>query len=430
MTEDLLHFIWKFRLLKPVSLCTTANLPLEIIRTGEHNTHAGPDFSNGRIRIGSTEWAGNIEVHWRSSEWNLHNHQVDKVYDNVILHVVHEHDKEVFNSKGQPIPCLELRHYMEPGVLEKYEKLYRNKREIPCGGLFSQCPDVTREPWLERMLIERLAEKTSFLKEVHAFTKGNWDETFYLLLCKNFGFKVNAEPFLQLGKLIPLNLLVKHADNPIQVEALLFGGAGLLEGEFTDDYPQRLKKEFVFLAHKYALPSPLQSHWKFMRMRPANFPTIRIAQMAAFVQAYQGTFSRILEAKNPQEVKELFRLSASPWWQNHYTFKASSIKKEKELGNTSIENILINTVCPLLFFYGKEREEEDLCQKALDWYSRLKTESNQVTKLYEALSFEPRHAGHSQALLQLHANYCKTKKCLRCAIGTYLLQNSHETTLA
>lgn len=427
MTEDLLHFIWKFRLLKPVSLCTTANLPLEIIGVGEHNTHAGPDFSNGRVRIGNTEWAGNIEIHRRSSEWNLHNHQVDKAYDNVILHVVHEHDKEVFNSKGQPIPCLELRHYLEPGLLEKYEKLYRNKQEIPCGRQFSQCTDITREPWLERMLIERLEEKTSFIKELHTYTRGNWDETFYLLLCKNFGFKVNAGPFLQLGKLIPLSLLVKHSGSPMQVEALLFGGAGLLEEDFTDAYPRQLKKEFVFLSHKYTLAPLLQAPWKFLRMRPANFPTIRIAQLAAFIQSYRHTFSKLLEAKTAKEAKALFRLSASPWWQNHYTFKASSIKKEKELGDASIENILINTVCPLLFFYGKERKEEELCEKAIEWYGHLKPESNQVTKLYKELSFETKHAGQSQALLQLHANYCKTKKCLHCAIGTHLLQNSSET---
>lgn len=424
MTEDLLHFIWKFKLLRPISLCTTDNLPLQIIRTGEHNTHAGPDFSNGRIKLGDTEWAGNVEIHRLSSEWDRHNHQWDKAYDTVILHVVHTHDKEVFNSKNQPVPCLELKNYLEPGLLEKYESLYKNRQEIPCGTAFSQCKDTVRGPWLERVLVERLETKTAFIKELFEFSQRNWDETFYLLLCRSFGFKVNAEPFLQLGRQTPLHTLLKYSGNPLQVEALLLGQSGLLEGEFKEEYPLELQKEYAFLKHKHGLQPVAGQSWKFLRMRPGNFPTIRIAQMAAFIGQYQHAFSKITEAEKIEDVKKLFTVKASPWWNTHYTLKEPSITQEKKLGDSSIESILVNTVCPILFFYGKERKEETLCEKALDWYSALKPESNQVTRLFEKLDFKPAHAAHSQALLQLNEGYCKKKKCLQCGIGTALLKGN------
>ncbi len=422
MTEELLHFIWKFKLLKPVSLYTTTKIPVKIVNTGEHNTHAGPDFSNGRIILGDTQWAGNIEIHRRSSEWNLHNHQWDNAYNNVILHVVYEHDKEVFNAKGQPIPTIELKDFIEADTIYKYDTLYMQKQEIPCGNQFSACPSIVKEPWLERMLVERLEGKTAFIKDLFAFTGHNWDESFYLLLCKNFGFKVNAEPFLQLGRQTPLHLLLKYADKPELLEALLLGQSGLLAGEFKEDYPKQLQKEFAFLQHKHQLLPMAKEQWKFLRMRPGNFPTVRIAQMAAFIKNYQHTFSKIIEAKTVKEVKTLFKITASPFWKNHYTLKEPSILQEKKIGDLSIENILINTVCPMLFFYGKERKEESLCEKAVDWYRQLKPESNNISKKYEALGFKPEHAAHSQALIQLHASYCSVKKCLQCGIGTHILK--------
>lgn len=423
MTEDLLHFIWKFKLLKPIPLCTTGNLPLKIVRPGDHNTHAGPDFTNGRIVLNNTEWAGNIEIHKRSSDWDLHNHQVDAAYDNVILHVVHEHDREVFTSKKQPVPCLELRHYIEPGLLERYESLYKNKRGIPCGNQFAQGKEAGRAAWLERMLAGRLEGKTAFIKELFQSTQHNWDETLYLLLCKNFGFSVNAEPFLLLGRRMPLRILLKYKEDLLRLEALLFGRAGLLEGDLTDEYARQLQKEYAFLAHKHQLSGAFTTPWKFLRMRPDNFPTLRLAQMAAFIYKYEHTFSKLLEATTAQEAIDLFKVSVSAYWQDHYTFKKPVVKRSRELGRASLENILINTVCPLLFFYGKERQQEDLCEKAMDWYSQLKAEDNHITRSYEELGFKAAHAGHSQALLQLHANYCSTRQCLQCGIGTGLLKN-------
>jgi hypothetical protein len=422
MNEDLLHFIWKFKLLKPKNLFSIGEMPISIVHRGEHNSHAGPDFANARIKLGDTEWAGNIEIHKRSSDWFVHNHHTDRAYDNVILHVVYEYNCEIYNSKKQLIPCLELKNFIEEDLLKRYEHLYKNKQIIPCGKQFADVPDIIREPWLERMLIERLEVKTQFIADIFNFTNRNWDETLYLLLCKNLGFKTNGDAFLQLGKAVPLNILLKHASFIEQTEALLFGQSGLLDNDHKDTYIRRLQAEYAHLKRKYQLPAPVPHNWKFLRMRPRNFPTVRIAQLAGFISTYQHTFSKIIEAASVKEVKKLFQTHTSPYWENHYVFDERSIPEEKKLGNSSIENILINTVCPLLFFYGKARMEESLCQKALEWLTGLKPESNHITKQFEEISFIPASAGQSQSLLQLHTNYCTGKKCLRCGIGTHLLK--------
>ncbi len=423
MTEDLLHFIWKFKLLKPKNLFSIGEMPLSIINYGEHNTHAGPDFTNARIKLGDTEWAGNIEIHKRSSDWFVHNHQHDRAYDNVILHVVYEHDKEIHNSKNQPILCFELKGFIEEDLFKRYEHIYKSKQNIPCGKLFSEVPSIIKEAWLERMLIERLESKTQFIQELFEFTRTNWDETLYLLLCKNFGFKINGDAFLQLGKSVPLHILLKQANSIEQTESLLYGQSGLLDKGYRDTYIKRLQKEYAYLKHKYQLPDPIPHTWKFLRLRPRNFPTIRIAQLASFVSNYQHTFSKIIEASSIKEVKKLFQTSTSPYWKNHYVFDEQSIIVEKKLGNSSIENILINTVCPLLFFYGKIRKEEALCEKALEWLYTLKPEHNSITKAFEQLGYKPATAGHTQALLQLHSYFCETKKCLSCGIGASLLKS-------
>jgi len=420
MTEDLLHFIWKYKLLKPVPLYTTSKTELQISKYGEHNIHAGPDFTNARIKLGNTEWAGTIEIHKKSSDWFSHNHHTNKAYDNVILHVVYEHDKEIYNSKEQPIPCFELKQFLQEGVLTKYENLYQNKQVIPCGTLFNDVPDIIKEPWLERVLVERLETKTNFIQELFTFTKNNWDETFYLLLCKNFGFHVNSDAFLQLGKSIPLTTLLKHTNAPAQIEALLFGQSASLHKDLKDDYAQSLFKEYTYLKHKYNL-TPIPHNLKFLRLRPLNFPTIRLAQLAKFSLKYQHTFSKIVEADTIEKVKEIFSVSVSDYWKTHYTFDEVSVFKEKVLGKSSIENIIINTVCPLLFFYGKMKQDEDLIEKAVKWYYELKPEKNNITKKFEELSFKPKHAGHSQALIQLNNNYCSQKKCLKCSLGVFIL---------
>lgn len=421
MTEDLLHFIWKYKLLNPVDFYTTSHVSLLIHKYGDHNRNAGPDFTDARIKLGDTEWAGTIEIHKKSSDWFLHHHHTDKAYDNVILHVVYEHDKEIYNSKNQIIPCFELKHFLSKDILERYESLYQNKQQIPCGILFSEVPEIIAEPWLERMLIGRLETKTDFIQELFLFTQKNWDETFYLLLFKNFGFHVNGDAFLQVGKSIPLNTLLKHAGSVLQIEALLYGQAGLLSETYSDNYAQHLLKEYNYLKHKYNL-HPIPHKLKFLRLRPKNFPTIRLAQLADFILKYQRTFSKISEANSTEDVKKLFSVSVSDYWKTHYTFSEQSIQEEKNLGNASIESIIINTVCPLLFFYGRLKQDEKMVEKALRLYYDLKPESNHIVKLYKDISYKPKHASHSQALLHLHGNYCRNKKCLECGMGVFLLR--------
>lgn len=422
MTEDLLHFIWKFKLLKPENLFSIGKMPVSILNTGEHNLHAGPDFTNARIRIGDTVWAGNIEIHKRSTDWFVHNHHADKAYDNVILHVVYEYNGDVFNSKNQVVPSLELKNFIGENVLVRYEHLYKNKQSIPCGSLFTDVSPIERESWLERMLIERLEQKTSFIEEIHSFTNGNWDETLYLLLCKNFGFRINSDAFLQLGRSVPLHTLLRHASSTEQIEALLFGQAGLLDTAADDAYIRRLRGEYNHLKRKYGLQGPVPHTWKFLRMRPRNFPTIRIAQLAGFIARYQHTFSKLIELSSLKEARSLFDTKASSYWEDHFVFGETSTQEARSLGISSIENIFINTVCPLLFYYGKARQEEPVCEKALAWMYELKAEDNTITKLYGHNGYKANSAAGSQALLQLHSCYCSLKKCLSCGIGTQILK--------
>jgi hypothetical protein len=423
MTEDLLHFIWKYKLLKPVNLYTTLNKSIEIIRHGEHNLNSGPDFTNARITLDGIEWAGTIEIHKKSSDWFLHHHETDKAYDNVILHVVYQHDKEIYNSKRQTIPCLELKDILIDDVISKYKNLYQSKRQIPCGTLFMSVSAVIRESCLERMLIERLETKTNFIKELFNFTKNNWDETFYLLLFKNFGFHVNSDAFLQIAKSIPLTVLLKHVNSSMQIEALLYGQSGLLHQNLKDEYGKSLLKEYKYLKHKYDL-GPIPHNLKFLRLRPQNFPTIRIAQLANFISNYQHTFSKIIESNSISEVKKLFATSVSDYWKNHYVFDEENIFKEKDLGTLSIENIIMNTVCPILFFYGKEKNNDGMIEKSVKWYEELKPEKNHIVKLFEEFGFKPKNALHSQALIQLYTNYCEYTKCLQCTIGVSIISKS------
>ena len=421
MTEDILHFIWKYKLFKPVPLVTTQKEEVMVIKPGDHNPNAGPDFMNARLRISGMEWAGTVEIHKKSSDWFAHQHHLDRAYDNVILHVVYEHDKEVVNTRGEPIACLELKFFLQEGVLKNYENLCQKKQEIPCGSLFKEVPHIIREPWLERMLIERLERKIQFIEGLFRYTQNNWDETLYLLLCKNFGFHINGEAFLQIGKSIPLTVLLKHRASLVQLEAMLLGQGGLLQREPAHPYARELQKEYQYLQHKYQLkqiPHPLH----FLRLRPSNFPGVRLAQLAAYIFMDHPTFSKMIEADTIFDVKKLFQIKASSYWSNHYTFQEAKGSKEKKLGDASIENILSNTVLPLLFFYGKVKQEARLMEKAVKGYDELKPEKNSVSHLFEQYSFKTKHAGHSQAMIHLNEHYCSQKKCMQCGIGAYILR--------
>lgn len=423
MHESFLHFIWRWRRFDAHSLLSTEGQPIEILHPGEHNSHAGPDFFNARLRIGDTTWAGNVEIHVRASEWLAHGHSDDRAYDNVVLHVVLEEDQPVRRASGERIPCLELRHRIPPKIWEKYQRLEHERAWIPCQSFFPQTPEVVRLNWLDRVLVERLEQKTAAVAEMLVATANHWEEAFYRVLARNFGLKVNAEPFEALARSLPLLTLAKHKSSLTQVEALLFGQAGMLNETFADARPLELQREYRHLAHKYALVPLAASQWKFLRLRPANFPTVRIAQFAALVHQSAHLFSKILEANTLRELENLFDAQPGEYWRDHFQFDKPSVRRTKPLGRDFVHLLVINTVVPFLFFYGKEKGRDELQKRAVRLLEELPPESNAVTEGWAALLGPPaRNAYQTQALLHLKTRYCDAKRCLECGVGNAILK--------
>ncbi len=429
MREDLLHFVWRTRRFDFQQLTTTEGAAINIQHFGEHNTHAGPDFHNAKIQIGETLWAGNVEMHLKSSDWNRHKHSNDRAYDNVILHVVLEEDEPIFRDRapnslresGERIPCLELKKRIDNKLSKTYLKLLHSEHWIPCQHHFFEVSDLKKTLWLDRLLVERLEVKTQAIANRLEQNKNHWEETFYQFLARNFGVKVNNDAFEQLARATPLIHLSKHKNDLFQIEAMLFGQSGLLEKEFEDDYPNHLKKEYQFLKTKYQLEPIAAVNWKFLRLRPANFPTIRIAQFARLIYQSAGLFSKILEIKSVEEVEKLFKLELSDYWKTHYTFDKESPQKSKKLGKTAIHLFIINTIAPFLFLYGKWKKEESFKDKALELLEQLKPEKNSIINGWKDLGLEPESANQTQSLLQLKNEYCNKKRCLECQIGAAIL---------
>jgi hypothetical protein len=422
MRESFLHFLWRTRRFDAQGLTTTEGQSIEIQHIGEQNSHAGPDFFNARLRIGGTLWAGNVEMHLRASEWRAHGHGDDAAYDNVVLHVVLEEDRPICRANGERIPCLELRGRIPPRLLEDYERLEREQAWIPCQHFFGNVPDVVRLNWLDRLLVERLEMKTAAIAEAIAATENHWEEAFYRTLARNFGLKVNAEPFEALARALPLLTLAKHKSSLLQVEALLFGQAGFLEGNFADAWPQELAREYRHLAHKYGLVSLSAAQWKFLRLRPANFPTVRLAQFAALVHQSAHLFSKVLEADNLRALENLFEVVPSAYWREHFQFDRPSVRRTKALGRDFVHLVVINTVVPFLFHYGKAKGLEDLQKRALQLLEELPPEANAVVEGWAALGVAARNAYQAQSLLHLKTRYCDARRCLECAVGNSILK--------
>jgi hypothetical protein len=421
MKEDFLHYIWKHKLFSKDDLQTTEGETIDILNTGTHNTDAGPDFFNAKIKIGKTLWAGNVEIHLRSSDWEKHSHHNDKAYDNTILHVVYDHDLKLTGKNNLQIPTLTLKEKINDKFISRYESLLSSRHRIPCEEEISKVNSFTVVTWLERLMIERLERKSSDILERLKQNKNNWEETFYHLLAKNFGFKLNAQPFEELARSLPLSALAKHKNNLLQTEAMLFGAAGLLGKKYTEAYPATLKKEFDFLKTKFKLTDSIHSPWKFLRLRPANFPTIRIAQFAQLVHRSSHLFSKIIECENIEQVVKLFDVSASGYWDTHYLFGKISGVRKKNLGRNAIENIIINTAAPVIFAYGMYRNEEKYKEIALKFLEDIPSENNSIIKKWESLNIKAGNAFRSQALLELMNEYCVEKKCLFCSIGNKLI---------
>lgn len=426
MKEKFLHYVWRHKRFDLTDLQTTEGESIKLIQSGENNQNAGPDFLNSKIQIGETIWAGNVEIHLKSSDWLAHNHQHNKAYNNVILHVVLEEDRPIFRTSGERIPCLELRNRIPSNLSKIYLRLLNNEHWIPCQYHFFQVSEITKNLWLDRMLVDRLEEKTKAIEQRLEENKGDWEATFYQFLAKNFGLKVNAEPFEMLAQSLPHIILGKHKNNRLQIEALLFGQAGLLEKEFQDDYPKRLRKEYHFLQKKYSLHPLSETSWKFLRMRPANFPTIRLAQFASLIVQSVHLFNKILEIENVAEVEKLFQVQLADYWLTHYVFDKESTKRNKSLGKSAIYLIMINTVVPFLFLFGKRKEEDSFKDKAFRFLEALKPEKNIIVSSWMDLGQEPDSAYQTQALLQLKNRYCDHKKCLDCSIGNSILKRAPE----
>lgn len=422
MTEQFLHYIWKMKLLDNTRLAAASGEEIDIVSAGEHNTNAGPDFCNVKIRIGKTLWAGNVEIHLKSSDWNKHAHSDDSAYDNVILHCVFEADEEIRNSSGKVIPCLEMKGKFNPKIYLNYKWLMGSETWIPCEKQLSRVDSFTVTSWLERLSVERIETKTGSIKKVLLQNQNNWEETFYQFLSRSFGTKVNAEPFEWLAKSLPVKVLANHKNNLLQLEALLFGTAGFLDDNFSEPYPSQLKKEFEFLKKKYSLSPMNKSLWKFLRLRPVNFPTVRIAQLAALIFQSTHLFSKIIETKSLKEIEKLFSATPSVFWLNHFTFKKQSSKKQKAMGRHFIHLLIINTIVPFIFIYGKWKDEERYVAYALELLEKIPSEKNAIISCWKKSGIKSTSAFTSQSLLQLKNNYCNKRRCLECAIGNKLLR--------
>jgi hypothetical protein len=419
--EEFLQYIWENRLFISQKLKTTEGEQLEILNEGKRNTDSGPDFFNAKIKIGETIWAGNIEIHKNASDWRKHKHHNDKAYDNVILHVIETNDEQVHRSNGELIPGLLLNYPKQLKI--NYQNLLDAKTWIACQPQFHKIDPIILQLGFNRLMIERLENKTQEILSRLQQNNNDWNETFYQMLARMFGFKVNAIPFELLAKSLPIQILAKHKNNLFQLEALLFGNSGLLNNQLLgDDYYLQLREEYSFLYKKYGL-KPIEAHlWKFLRLRPVNFPTLRISQMAALIHQSQGLFSKIIETENIDELKQLFRVKASVYWNEHYNFnKISKNETSKELGETAANILIINVVIPFLFVYGEKQNKHNLKNRALEFLEQLPAENNSIITKWADLGIHPRSAFESQALLQLKNYYCETKKCLNCHIGVKLV---------
>lgn len=420
--EDLLYYLWKTKSFDLSDLLTEDGQPIEIIDFGNQNYDSGPDFSNGKVKIGNTVWAGNIEMHVYSSDWERHNHDLDKAYDNVILHVVYEHDREVHTTAEQFIPCLELKHRIPIKLKQNYAQLISNNSWIPCERQLPVVPEHTVTFWLQRLVAERLESKTNYLKSILLHTNNDWEETMYIYLMRYMGARVNMDPFESVAKNLPLSIIQKNKDDLQKIEALLYGQAGMLLATHANDkYYEGLRSEYQFLSNKYKLNHIPPVSWKFARMRPAGFPTVRVAQMASIFYNTEHLFSQILASKDTPSIKQLFKATPSEYWKSHYRFGTDSIYREKQLGEGFIDLIVINVVSPILFLYGKSIDNEQYCDRAIEHLESLKPEKNKIITNYKSLGVNVSSAADSQGLLQLKKVYCDPKLCLSCSIGNELI---------
>lgn len=414
--EHLLHYTWKHRLFPLQQLQTTDGQSIEVISVGTHNADAGPDFTGAQIKIGDMMWAGNIEIHTRSSDWYRHNHDVNAAYDGVVLHVVEDADTEVYTSKGTRIPQLKMAIPHE--VRTNYEQLVHSDKHPRCRAILPTLPQILITSWLATLSIERLMWRTKQIMTRHKQCEYNWEDITFVTVARNFGFGKNGDAFEQWALSIPKNAIAKHRDDLFQIEAIFFGQAGLLDEIVVNDYRRRLKSEYEYLQRKFSLRPIDPVVWKFMRTRPQNFPHVRIAQLA---QLYcKGSFSlaRMINAPSMDNLLRLFDVEVSEYWKTHYSFSTQATREhDKNLSISSKKLIILNSVIPLMFAYGKYQSNDKLVNCALELLTQLKPEQNYIISLWQEAGIECSSAADTQALLQLTRHYCEAKDCLQCRFG-------------
>ena len=420
MQESFLHYVWRYLKFNQANLVTLNGKPIKILAQGIQNTNAGPDFENARIIIDNLEWCGPVEIHETSSDWIKHCHNKDSAYDNVILHVVWQHNTNVYRQDGSEIETLTLKDIVEPSLIDNFLSLKNSVEPIPCSIQVEKVKPFDAWAMVDKALMNRLERKKNIIDQHYQKTNANWEEVAYRTLLIGVGFKVNSMPMEQLGILLPFKVIKKHVDNLFQLEALLFGVSGLLQtNEVEDSYFTSLKKEFHHLSAMYNLDSKCMnaSEWKFLRLRPANFPTLRIAQVAAFLHKKSSLFRWLIEVPAHKELSAGIRNTTSPYWQIHYRFNTVGEKVPSKMGKKSFENLVINVVVPLLISYSKIKLDDSLLDRAIRFLEAITPEKNNIINNWESLGLTPSSSAQSQGLIELYNEFCIKKRCLDCNIG-------------
>jgi len=425
MQESFLHYIWQFQYFDKRGLAISSGEKLEVFFPGTLNDNAGPDFSNAKIKLANMHWAGSVEIHVKSSGWYEHRHDADAAYENVVLHVVWNEDREVRRNDGTPMPTLVLKDRVDEPLIARYKRLAQSPSAIPCEKIFPQVSDLVKHGMLDKALMQRLEGKAAQVAGMFKALNNDWEETAYQLMARNFGFKINTDPFSQLANVVRRKMLLKHSDSLLQIEALLFGQAGFLEYGIKDGYFKELQREHKALSAKYGIGDKglIKGNWKFLRLRPANFPTIRIAQFAALFFKHKNFFSKLVEV---DDVAALFETTTSGYWHTHYRFGHKAPSAVPNLGRNSINNLVINTVAPLLVAYGKAQDDQAMVDKAVGLLQGTPAEKNKITRAWKNLGLTVKDAFDSQALIELNNNYCLKRKCLACNIGIDILKPNNK----
>ena len=421
MRENFLHYIWKHKKFETLNLQTSKEETVTLVSVGMHNFNSGPDFFNAQLIIDEQQWAGNVEIHIKSSDWYLHGHENDANYDNVILHVVWEHDTDVFRNDNTCIPTLELKKYVDATALHNYETLFsKTQKWINCENDFAEIDDFVLDNWLERLYFERLESKSEEIQDFLKCSAHNWEAILFKMLFKNFGLKVNGDSFLSIGNSFDFSIIRKLQPKLLTLEAIFFGQSGLLEEEIQDSYFLELVNEYHFLKQKFNLSNQGVAPLQFFRLRPPNFPTIRLSQFASLYHAHRNLFSKVIEAETVKEIYSLFSVGASSFWETHYTFNKTSKHTKKIVSKSFIDLLIINTIIPIKFSYAK-MQGKDIDDVIVALIQQITSERNSIIDKFNTLKPVSKSALQSQALLQLKNEYCIKNKCMQCAIGNYIL---------